>query len=121
MLRKLPLLVAASVISTTVAQAQSEPLYRTVFSSDSINVRYPTVSPDERWLVFTVLLANEETKLMIQPLAGGPPRDLFAVKGKHDSYRPETGSCSCLTCQAAARLTTRRIWLARRSIPGLEN
>jgi Tol biopolymer transport system component len=87
MLRKLALFAAGFAIQATLAQAQAKPVYRTVFNSDSITVRYPTVSPDERWLVFTVLVSDDETKLMIQPLAGGSPRDLFAVKGYHDYPR----------------------------------
>ena len=76
------IVVLASLIPTNVAAQQGLPL-RTVFESDSLIVGWPTVSPDGKWLVFVRTLSNQESRLMIQPVAGGTPRELFAAKGAH--------------------------------------
>jgi len=49
-----------------------------------MQVGSPTISPDERWLVFTQRLSNLESRLMIQALTGGEPRELVGTKGYHD-------------------------------------
>jgi Tol biopolymer transport system component len=87
MLRKLPLLAVAFLLQTTLVPAQSALLARKVFSSDSMSVLYPTLSPDEKWLVFPASISNQETRLMIQPLAGGPPRQLAMASGFHTQPR----------------------------------
>jgi Tol biopolymer transport system component len=86
MLRKLPLFVIGLLVHTTLAPAQSAPLARKVFSSDSMSVSFPTLSPDERWLVFSTRVSNQEMRLMIQPLTGGSLRELAIPKGVH--WRP---------------------------------
>jgi Tol biopolymer transport system component len=87
MLRKLQLFVIGLLVHTTLAPAQSAPLARKVFSSDSMSVLYPTLSPDEKWLVFPASISNQETRLMIQPLAGGRPRQLAMAGGVHTQPR----------------------------------
>lgn len=87
MLRKLPLLVAGLLVQATMAPAQRAPLARKVFSSDSMSVLYPTLSPDEKWLVFPASISNQETRLMIQPMAGGSPRQLAMAGGFHTQPR----------------------------------
>src|SRR5688572_8626175 len=85
--RKLLLLVAGLLIQTEWAKAQSPPVSRKVFSSDSLSMAFPTLSPDERWLVFSVAVSNQETRLMTQPLAGGTVRELAIPKGFHNQPR----------------------------------
>ena len=86
MLRNLPLFVTGLLLQATLTSAQSASLARKVFSSDSMSVSFPTLSPDEKWLVFSMHVSNQEMRLMIQPLAGGSPRELAIPKGVH--WRP---------------------------------
>jgi len=83
MFSKLLLPGAALVLQLTTAAAQSTPVARPIFSSDSIAVAFgsPTVSPDERWLVFVRAISNQETRVMIRPVAGGEARELVPGKG----------------------------------------
>lgn len=97
MLRKLQLLVAALLLQTTVSHAQSASLVRTLSDSDSMTVAYVTMSPDEKWLVFTQYeprIGNGccpeggvVSRLMIRPLSGGPLRELPIAIGFHDRAR----------------------------------
>ena len=80
---KLRLLVTGLVLQATLADAQSPSFVRTVFNSDSMSVEYPTMSPDEKWLVFSTYVSNQEVRLMIQPLTGGSPRELAIARGAH--------------------------------------
>jgi Tol biopolymer transport system component len=86
MLRKLPLLVAGLLAQSTLTPAQNAPLARKVFSSDSIEASLPTLSPDEKWVVFAQSLTVQDTRVLIQPLNGGQPRELFAAKGSHRGF-----------------------------------
>ena len=64
-------------------RAQDTPLLRKVFSSDTLNVNMPALSPDGRWLVFTQYVSNQQVRLMISPLAGGEAHELLAESGTH--------------------------------------
>ena len=83
MIRKLLLPGAALLLQLTTAAAQSNSVARPIFSSDSVNVGLgsPTISPDERWLVFVQTLSNRNSRVMIRPFAGGEPRELAGGKG----------------------------------------
>jgi Tol biopolymer transport system component len=83
MFRKLLLPGAALLFQAATASAQAKPIARPIFSSDSIDVWMgsPTVSPDERWLVFVRTISNQESRVMIRPLAGGEARELVPAKG----------------------------------------
>ena len=77
MLRKLPLFVTGLLLQTTVSHAQSASLVRSLFDSDSVAIGYVTMSPDEKWLVFTqyaprvgVAPTSHVSRLMIRPLFG---------------------------------------------------
>ncbi len=87
MRRELSILFAAALFPAVVAQAQGGFPGRKVFSSDTIVVGQPTLSPDGSWLVFTRFISNQETELMIREVAGGEPRALVVSKGIHDSPR----------------------------------
>ena len=89
MFRTLLLLAAASLLDRSAAAAQAAPLARPIYSSDSVDVTIgsPTISPDERWLVFVRSISNQETRVMIRPLAGGEPRELVTQKGYFSSPR----------------------------------
>ena len=81
--RSLAALLVLAVLSPCLAPAQDAAPVRTIFSSDSIIAGRAVVSPDGRWLVFVRWFSNQETRLMIRPMAGGEARELFAVKGVH--------------------------------------
>ena len=83
MFRKLLLSGAALALQLSTAAAQAGPLAKQIFSSDTIDVGFssPTISPDERWLVFLRIVSNQETRVMIRPLAGGAVRELATGKG----------------------------------------
>jgi lipoprotein LpqB-like beta-propeller protein/WD40 repeat protein len=90
MYRKLLLLGAAALaLDLSIAGAQTAPVARPIFSSDSIEVGVwsPTISPDEKWLVFVRQISNQETRVMIRPFAGGEPRELVTGKGVFSSPR----------------------------------
>lgn len=82
MSRKLLLLSAALALDLTTAGAQGASVARPIFSSDSVEVMgSPIVSPNERWLVFVRGISNQESRVMIQPFAGGELRELVQAKG----------------------------------------
>jgi Tol biopolymer transport system component len=83
MLRKLLLLVAGFLAQATMVQAQSALLARKVFSTDSMQVTLPALSPDEKWLVFARSISNQENRVLIQAVSGGAPRELLTTKGLH--------------------------------------
>jgi hypothetical protein len=83
MCRTLVALVAAAILVPSLGPAQGTAPMRTIFSSDSISASRPVLAPDGRWLVFVRWISSQETRLMIQPIAGGEARELFADKGFH--------------------------------------
>ncbi len=94
MLRKLPLFVTGLLLQTTVSHAQSPSLVRSLIDSDSMTVAYVTMSPDEKWLVFTQYAPGVGmaptlgvSRLMIRPLSGGPLRELPIAIGFNDRAR----------------------------------
>jgi len=82
MRRMLVASLTVALLGPTFALGQTSPV-RTVFSSDSMSVAMPTISPDGRWLVFVRVISNQETQLLIRPFAGGAVRPLFTDKGNH--------------------------------------
>jgi Tol biopolymer transport system component len=89
MFRKLLLPGVGLLLHATTAGSQTPRIARPIFSSDSMSVMIgsPTVSPDERWLVFVRIISNQETRVMIRPFAGGEPRELVSVKGNFANPR----------------------------------
>jgi Tol biopolymer transport system component len=120
MLRKLPLLVAGLLLQTTVSHAQSASLVRSLSDSDSMSVAYVTMSPDEKWLVFTqyapgvgMAPTSGVSRLMIRPLSGGPLRELSIARGFNDRARFTPAGDRLVfhqLYQNATRLTSRSTW-----------
>ena len=83
MFRKSLLSGAVLALQLSTAAAQSGSVAKSIFSSDSIDVAIgsPTISPDERWLVFVRSISNQESRVMIRPFAGGVARELATGKG----------------------------------------
>ena len=82
----LTLLVAGLLAPATLVQAQSDSPWMKVFTFDSVELSFPTISPDEKWLVFTEY-GGSGSRLMIRPLYGGPLRELTVANGFHDRAR----------------------------------
>jgi Tol biopolymer transport system component len=85
MYRMTATLLLLAALTPPVLHAQSGSPLRTPFTSDSMEVNAPTMSPDGRWLVFARQISNQEFRLMIRPVAGGEPRELLEMKGVHDN------------------------------------
>ena len=83
MFRKFLLNGAALALQLSSAAAQSGSVAKSIFSSDTIEVGLssPTISPDEKWLVFVRAISNRDTRVMIRPMAGGEVRELVTGKG----------------------------------------
>ena len=79
MLTRLLAVVSIVIPPTQPVVGQSLPI-RELFTSDTMDVVQPTISPDGRWLVFVQLVSNHESRLLIRPLAGGAIRTLPAPK-----------------------------------------
>ncbi len=73
-----PLLLLFTYAPTGSAQQATtvEPTYTRVFGSDTMDISNPAVSPDGRWLAFSVMHNPEESSLWIIPAAGGTPSRL---------------------------------------------
>ena len=84
---KLTLLVAGLLLQATLVQAQNNSPAMKVFTFDSVELSFPTISPDEKWLVVTQYVSGFGSRLMIRPLFGGPLRELAVAKGFHDRAR----------------------------------
>ena len=81
------LLVAGLLLQATLAHAQANSPAMKVFTFDSVELSFPTISPDEKWLVVTQYVPGVGSRLMIRPLLGGQLRELAVPKGFHDRAR----------------------------------
>jgi Tol biopolymer transport system component len=80
------LLVLAGLIAVT-AEAQTQPKYTQVYSSDSLDLQSPALSPDGRWVAFTARPAQTAAiHLQIIAASGGQPVTL--TSGDYADTRP---------------------------------
>lgn len=90
---KLPWLALWALLHGSALQGQVSSVARQIFSSDTINAVRATISPDGRWLLFTWYVSEQETRLMILPLAGGEPRLLLPANPRvwynHPMFTPQ--------------------------------
>ncbi len=87
MIRTLAIVATALMSPASAGAAQSPPVARQIFTSDSVSSVSPTISPDERWLVFVRNISNQESRVMIRPVAGGEMRELTTEKGYYSDPR----------------------------------
>ena len=67
--------------------AQAAVPVKTIAKIPGSSVSHPTVSPDGKWMVFATWLTNSEARIMIQPFAGGTPRELQVGRGVHRDFK----------------------------------
>lgn len=91
--RRTVLPIAALFASTLGAHADAQrapektlPFHTKVFSTDSLNVSSPTLSPDGRWIVFSTYDPGR-ANLWVVPAAGGSP--IALTTGAHVDNLPE--------------------------------
>ena len=77
----------AAFVSRSELSAQPQVTGRQLVSFDSVNVRSPAVSPDNRWLVYTRTLSSRRTQVLIRPMAGGVERELVGEQGEQSQLR----------------------------------
>lgn len=89
MIRTPAILAVALLSHASAGAAQGPSAARQIFASDTVTVSIssPMISPDERWLVFVRSISNQESRVMIRPMAGGEIRELVAEKGLFSSPR----------------------------------
>jgi hypothetical protein len=78
---------AFAAVSAAAALAQSKPVYTAVLSSDSLDILSPAISPNRKWVVFTVRpIDKSRSRLMIVSSTGGAPRAL--TTGGYNDVQP---------------------------------
>lgn len=71
------------IVVTSPGSTQQPSWIRHVMDDSSGSLGSGDITPDERWIVYTRDLSQQESEVLVRATAGGAPRKLVDVRGRH--------------------------------------